>query len=86
VHRDKSRKYYKCTYYIADVLQKMINIKLTKYYFPSATKLTRRRHLDLVELLVVRLLFDHLLFTCGGGVIYHKSELTKDHSSTSCEE
>jgi hypothetical protein len=45
----------------------MINIKRTKYYFPSTTKLTGRRHLDQVELLVVWLLFDHLLFTCGGG-------------------
>jgi hypothetical protein len=44
----------------------MINIKRTKYYFPGATKLTGRCHLDQVELLVVRLLFDHLLFTCGG--------------------
>jgi hypothetical protein len=44
----------------------MINIKQTKYYFLGATKLTRRRHLDQVELLVVWLLFDHLLFTCGG--------------------
>jgi hypothetical protein len=43
----------------------MIKIKQTKYYFPGATKLTRRRHLDQVELLVVWLLFDHLLFTCG---------------------
>jgi hypothetical protein len=45
----------------------MINIKQTKYYFSGTTKLTGRRHLDQVELLVVRLLFDHLLFTCGGG-------------------
>jgi hypothetical protein len=44
----------------------MTNIKQTNYYFPSATKLTGRRHLDQVELLVVRLLFDHLLFTWGG--------------------
>jgi hypothetical protein len=44
----------------------MINIKRTKYYFPGAIKLTGRRHLDQVKLLVVRLLFDHLLFTCGG--------------------
>jgi uncharacterized protein YunC (DUF1805 family) len=44
----------------------MINIKRTKYYFSGATKLTGRRHLDKVKLLVVRLLFDHLLFTCGG--------------------
>jgi hypothetical protein len=44
----------------------MINIKQTKYYFPGATKLTRRRHLDQVELFIVWLLFDHLLFTCGG--------------------
>jgi hypothetical protein len=64
----------------------MINIKRTKYYFSGTTKLTGRRHLDQVELLVVRLLFDHLLFTCGGGFIYCKSELTKDHSSTSCGE
>jgi hypothetical protein len=44
----------------------MINIERTKYYFTGATKLTRRRHLDQVELLVVRLLFDHLLITRGG--------------------
>jgi hypothetical protein len=62
----------------------MIKIKQTKYYFPSATKLTGRRHLDQVELLIMRLLFDHLLFTYGG--VYRKSELTKDHSSTSCGE
>jgi hypothetical protein len=48
----------------------MINIKRTKYYFSGTTKLTGRRHLDQVELLVVRLLFDHLLFTCGGGGVY----------------
>jgi hypothetical protein len=48
----------------------MIKIKRTKYYFPRATKLTGRRHLDQVELLVVQLLFDHLLFTCGGGSLY----------------
>jgi hypothetical protein len=41
-------------------------IKRTNYYFPGTTKLTGRRHLDQVKLLVVRLLFDHLLFTCGG--------------------
>jgi hypothetical protein len=62
----------------------MINIKRTKYYFSGATELTGRRHLDQVELLVVRLLFDHMLFTCRG-FIYRKSELTKDHISTSCE-
>jgi hypothetical protein len=45
----------------------MINVKRTKYYyFLGATKLTGRRHLDQVELLVLWLLFDHLLFTCGG--------------------
>jgi hypothetical protein len=44
----------------------MIKIKQTKYYFPRATKLTGRRHLNQIELLVVRLLFDHQLFTCGG--------------------
>jgi hypothetical protein len=44
----------------------MINIKLTKYYFPGTTKLTRRRHLDQVELLVRRLLLNHLFFSCGG--------------------
>jgi hypothetical protein len=43
----------------------MINIKRTKYYFPGATKLIGRHHLDQVELLIVRLLFDHLLFICG---------------------
>jgi hypothetical protein len=63
----------------------MIKIKRTKYYFPGVTKLTGKHHLDQVELLVVRLLFDHLLFTCGG-FIYRKSELTKDYSSTSCGE
>jgi hypothetical protein len=45
----------------------MILIKRTKYYFPSATKLSRRSHLDqLVCFIVGRLLFDHMLFTCGG--------------------
>jgi hypothetical protein len=44
----------------------MIKIKRTKYYFLRATKLTARRHLDQVELLIMRLLFDHLLFTYGG--------------------
>jgi hypothetical protein len=47
----------------------MINANRTKYYFPGATTLTRRRHLDQVELLVMRLLFNHLLFTCGGFII-----------------
>jgi hypothetical protein len=46
-----------------------MSIKQTKYYFPSATKLTGRRYLNQVKLLVVRLLFDHLLFTCGGRFI-----------------
>jgi hypothetical protein len=45
--------------------KQMINIKRTKYYFPSATKLTGRRHLDQFELHVMRLLFDHLFFSCG---------------------
>jgi hypothetical protein len=45
----------------------MIIIKPTKYYFTGATKLTGRRHLDQHVCFVVgRLLFDHLLFTCGG--------------------
>jgi hypothetical protein len=44
----------------------MIKIKRTKYYFPGATKLTQRRHLDQIELLVMRLLFDHLFFSYGG--------------------
>jgi hypothetical protein len=45
----------------------MIIIKRTKYYFPGATKLTGRSHLDqLVSFIVGRLLFDHLLLTCGG--------------------
>jgi hypothetical protein len=60
----------------------MIKINQTKYYFPGDTQLTRRHHLDQVELLFVQLLFDHLLFT-RGGFIYRKSELTKDHSLTS---
>jgi hypothetical protein len=47
----------------------MIMIKRTKYYFPGATKLTGRRHLDqLVSFIVGRLLSDHLLFTYGGGL------------------
>jgi hypothetical protein len=66
MHRDKCHKYHKCTYYIAEVLQKMININRTKYYFPGATKLTRRCHLYQVELLVVWLLLNHLFFSCGG--------------------
>jgi hypothetical protein len=45
----------------------MISIKQTKYYFPGAIELSGRRHLDQVELLVGRLLFDHLPFTCVGG-------------------
>jgi hypothetical protein len=44
----------------------MINIKRTKYYFPVAIKLTVRRHLDQVELLVRRLLLNHLFFSYGG--------------------
>jgi hypothetical protein len=45
----------------------MINIKRTKYYFPSATKVTGRRHLDqVVSFTVGRLLFDHLFFSYGG--------------------
>jgi hypothetical protein len=44
----------------------MINVKRTKYYFPGATKLTRKCHLDQVKLLVIRLLFDHLFFSYGG--------------------
>jgi hypothetical protein len=45
--------------------------------------MTGRRHLDQLVLLVVYLLLDYLLFTCGG-VVYRKGELIKDHSSTSC--
>jgi hypothetical protein len=44
----------------------MINIKRTNYYFPGATKLTGRRHIDQIELLVMRLLFDHMFFSYGG--------------------
>jgi hypothetical protein len=43
----------------------MINIKRTKYYFPGTTKLTGRRYLDQVELLVRRLLLNHMFFSCG---------------------
>jgi uncharacterized protein YunC (DUF1805 family) len=32
----------------------------------GAIKLTGRRHLDQLELLIVRLLLDHLFFSCGG--------------------
>jgi hypothetical protein len=32
----------------------------------GAIKSTERRHLDQVELLVVRLLLGHLFFSCGG--------------------
>jgi hypothetical protein len=54
--------------------------------FLGAIKLTGRRHLNQLILIIIgRLLLDHLLFTCGG-FIYRKSELTKDHSSTSCGE
>jgi hypothetical protein len=42
----------------------------------GAIKSTRRRHLDQIVLLVVRLLLGHLFFSCGG-FIYHKCELTK---------
>jgi hypothetical protein len=64
----------------------MIIITQTSYHFLGATKLTWTRHLDqIVSFIVGWLLFDHLLFTCGG-FIYRKSELTKDHSSTSCGE
>jgi hypothetical protein len=61
----------------------MITIKRTKYLFHGAIKLTRRRHLDKLILLVVGLLLDHMFFSCGG-FIYRKGELTKDYSSTSC--
>jgi hypothetical protein len=45
-----------------------INDKISELnIIPGATKLTGRRHLDQVESLSVRrLLFDHLLFSCGG--------------------
>jgi hypothetical protein len=56
----------------------MIKINRTKYYFPDAIKLTGRRHLDQVELLVVRLLFDHLLFTCWG--LYISQECAQKRS------
>jgi hypothetical protein len=45
----------------------MINIKQTNYYFPDATKLTGRCHLDqVVSFTVGRLLFDHMFFSYGG--------------------
>jgi hypothetical protein len=43
----------------------MINIKRTKSYFPGTTKLTERRLLDYVVLLVGRLLLNHMFFSCG---------------------
>jgi hypothetical protein len=61
----------------------MITNESNYYYFPGAIKLTRRRHLDLIKLLIVVLLLGHLLFTYGGRFIYRKSELTKVHRSTS---
>jgi hypothetical protein len=61
------------------------NNKANFVLFLGAIKLTGRRHLDKLVLLVVRLLLDHLFFSYGG-FIYHKGELTKDHSSTSCGE
>lgn len=48
----------------------------------GAIKLTRRRHLDFVELVVIFLLGWHLLFTCGGN-FYCKNELTDVHRSAS---
>jgi hypothetical protein len=48
----------------------------------GANKLTGRRDLDLVELLIVVFLWSHLLFTCGGK-FYCKSELIDVHRSTS---
>jgi hypothetical protein len=44
--------------------------------FLGAIKLTGIRHLDQLVLLIIGLLLDHLLITCGG-FIYRKSELTK---------
>jgi hypothetical protein len=48
----------------------------------GAIKLAEKRHLDQVVLLIIRLLLDHMFFSCGA-FIYRKCELTKDHSSTS---
>jgi hypothetical protein len=58
--------------------------KRTRYLFLGATKLTERRHLDELVLLIVQLLLDHLFFSCGG--LYIASEITKDHNSISCGE
>jgi hypothetical protein len=45
----------------------MINIKRTNDYFPGATKLAGRRHLDqVVSFSVRRLILDHLFFSYGG--------------------
>jgi hypothetical protein len=54
----------------------MINIKRTKSHFSSAIKLTGRRHLDSVELLVGRLLLNHLFFSFGGCEIARVSSHT----------
>jgi hypothetical protein len=43
----------------------MIIIKLTKLLFLGVIKLTGRRHLDKLILLVVDLLLDHLFFSYG---------------------
>jgi hypothetical protein len=61
------------------------NNKANYILFLGAIKLTWRCYLDKLVLLVVRLLLDHVFFSCGG-FIYRKGELTKGHSSTSCGE
>jgi hypothetical protein len=42
--------------------------------FLGAIKLTERRHLDQPVLLIIGLLLDHLLFTCGGGLYIGSSQ------------
>jgi hypothetical protein len=61
------------------------NNKANKTSILGAIKLTGRRRLDQLVLLIIRLLLDHVFFS-SGRVIYLKCELTKDHNSKGCEE
>jgi hypothetical protein len=82
MYRDECHNLYyitKISYKITDNKQNELILLLSL----GAIKLTRRRHLDLIELVVVFLLGWHLLFTCVGGKFYCKSELIDVHRSAS---
>jgi hypothetical protein len=84
VYRDECHNLYyitKISYKITDNKQNELILLLSL----GAIKLTRRRHLDLIELVVVFLLGWHLLFTSVSGKFYCKSELTDVHRSASVE-